>query len=212
MAAAIGARLPVTEPTASMIVDIGGGTTDIAVISLSGIATFRSLRQAGDELTNNIIQFARDEFNLLIGERVAEDIKMKIGSAAELPEPLSMSVRGRDLLTGLPKEIIMNDEEIRRAMSRTIRSIIDSIKVTLENTPPELVADIYEKGMLVTGGGALLKNIDVAINQTTGIHVRIAEDPLTTVVRGTGFLIDDHTLLDAVRLPTTHYQQQKVSA
>lgn len=208
MAAAIGSRLPVTEPTANMIVDIGGGTTDIAVISLSGIATHRSLRSAGEELTNNIIQFARDEFNLIIGEHIAETIKIRIGSAAELDEPLTMNMRGRDLISGLPKEVVVTDEQIRRAMQKTIKGIIDNIKVTLENTPPELVADIYEKGMLITGGGALIRNINKAISQATGIHVRIADDPLTSVVRGAALLIDDPTLLEAIRLPTTQYHQK----
>jgi rod shape-determining protein MreB len=208
VAAAIGSRLPITEPTASMIVDIGGGTTDIAVISLSGIATYRSLRHAGEEMTNNIIQFSRDEFNLVIGEHIAEEVKIKIGSAAELPEPLTINLRGRDVLSGLPKEVPVVDEQIRYAMSRTIKNIIDNIKITLENTPPELVADIYEKGMLITGGGALIKGIDTAINKATGIHVRIADDPLTSVVRGAGILIDNPQLLEAVRLPITQYQQK----
>ena len=207
MAAAIGSRLPVTEPTASMIVDIGGGTTDIAVISLSGIATFRSLRHAGEELTASIINFAREEFNLIIGEHKAEEIKIRIGSAAELPEPQTIEMRGRDLLTGLPKEIIVADDQIRRAMSKTLKIIIENIKLTLENTPPELVADIYEKGMLLTGGGALIKGIDKAVAAATGIHVRVADDPLTSVVRGTGILIEDPELLNAIRLPTTLYHR-----
>lgn len=208
MAAAIGSRLPISEPTANMIVDIGGGTTDIAVISLNGIATHQSLRHAGEELTRNIIQFARDEFNLIIGEHVAESIKIRIGSATDLLEPLTMSMKGRDVISGLPKEITVTDEQIRRAMSKTIRIIIDNIKLTLENTPPELVADIYEKGMLITGGGALIKNIDTAISQATGTHVRIADDPLTSVVRGTSLLIDSPVLLEAIRLPTTQYHQK----
>ncbi len=205
MAAAIGSRLPISEATASMIVDIGGGTTDIAVISLSGIATYRSLRQAGDELTKSIMQFARDEFNLIIGESVAENIKIRIGSAVELDEPLTMSMRGRDVLSGLPKEVSVNDEQIRKAMSKIIKNIIDNVKITLENTPPELVADIYEKGMLISGGGALIKGLDKAINKATGIHIRIADDPLTAVVRGTGILFENQELLDAVHLPTTQY-------
>jgi rod shape-determining protein MreB and related proteins len=209
MAAAIGARLPVSEPTASMIVDIGGGTTDIAVISLNGIVTYKSLRTAGDDLTQNIIQFARDEFNLLIGERVAEDIKIKIGSAAELDEQLTISMKGRDLISGLPKEIIVTDHQIRQAMSKIIRIIIDNIKLTLENTPPELVADIYERGVLLSGGGALIKNIDKAIENATQIHVTVADDPITAVVRGTALLIENQELLEEIRLPTTLYQQKK---
>lgn len=207
MAAAIGSRLPVSEPTASMVVDIGGGTTDIAVISLAGIATFRSLRHAGEELTFSIINFAREEFNLVIGEHHAEEIKIRIGSASELPEPQTIEMRGRDLLSGLPKEIVIHDDQVRRAMSKSIRSIIENIKLTLESTPPELVADIYEKGMLLTGGGALIKGIDRAVSTATGIHVRIADDPLTSVVRGTGILIEDPALLSTIRLPTTLYHK-----
>ena len=202
MAAAIGIRLPVGEPTASMVVDIGGGTTEIAVISLSGIVTAKSLRHAGDELNQNIVQFAREQFNLLLGEGVAEDIKIQIGSAAPLATPLETTMRGRDLVSGLPKEVVVNDTQVRQAMARSIRVMIDTIKSTLEVTPPELVADIYERGIVLAGGGALLKNIDVAIAEATQIPVRIADDPLTCVVRGTGILLDNPELLKDVTIPS----------
>lgn len=202
MAAAIGTRLPVVEPTASMVVDIGGGTSEIAVISLSGIVTAKSLRLAGDELNQNIVQFAREQFNLLLGERVAEDIKIQIGSAAPLTSRLEATMRGRDLISGLPKEVTVNDVQVRQAMARSVRNIIDSIKDTLEVTPPELVADIYERGIVLTGGGALLKNIDVAIAEATQIPVRVADDPLTCVVRGTGILLDSPELLKDVNVPS----------
>ncbi len=201
MAAAIGARLPVQDSSGVMVVDIGGGTTDIAVISLGGIVTSRSLKVAGNELNEDIIRYARDYFNLLIGERTAENVKIKIGSADVLSEPLLMKVRGRDLLTGLPKEIIMDDSQVREALTRTVRIIVDNIKTTIENTPPELVSDIYEQGLLLTGGGALLKNLDHIISQTTGVPVFIAEDPLTCVVRGTAVLIDDIDFLTTVMVP-----------
>lgn len=203
MAAAIGAGLPVTEPTATMVVDIGGGTTEIAVISLGGVVTFKALRLAGDELDNNIIQYIREEFNMLIGEQVAESIKMRIGSATALKEPLEMEVRGRDLVNGLPRAITVNDAQIREAIMRTIKQIIDNIKITLESTPPELVADIYEHGIVLTGGGALLRGLDKEIAQETKIPVRVADDPLVALVRGTGMLLADPVLLAKVMSPNT---------
>jgi rod shape-determining protein MreB len=201
MAAAIGSRLPVTEPTASMIVDIGGGTSEIAVISLGGVVTWKTLRLAGNELDNNIIQYVREEFNILIGEQVAENIKIKIGSAAPLKEPMEMEVRGRDLLSGLPKASTINDSQVREAMKKTIDKIIENIKITLETTPPELVSDIYEHGIVLTGGGALLRGLDKEIAQATKIPVRVADDPLTCVVRGAGMLLDDEELLNKVLAP-----------
>ncbi len=203
MAAAIGSRLPVQESSGHMVVDIGGGTTDIAVISLGGIVTSKSLKIAGNELSEDIIRYARDFFNVLLGERTSEQVKMKIGSADYLPEPLLMKVRGRDLLTGLPKEIIMDDVQIREALSRSVRTLVESIKTTIENTPPELVSDIYENGLLLTGGGALLKGLDRLISDATGVPVIIAEDPLTCVVRGTAVLLDDIDFLKTVMVPTT---------
>ncbi len=201
MAAAIGCRLPIEEAVGNMIVDIGGGTTEIAVISLGGIVTWKTIKVAGDEMNKNIIQYARAKFNLLLGEKVAEDIKIKIGSAAQLKQPLEAQMRGRDLVTGLPKEIIVNDEQIREALSKSIRIIIDNIKATLEITPPELVADIYERGILLTGGGSLLKGLDKAISRATQIPVYVADDPLTAVVRGTGYLLDDLDLLKNIISP-----------
>lgn len=204
MAAAIGARLPVAEPTASMIVDIGGGTTEISVISLGGVVTSKSLRIAGNELDNNIIQYIREEFSILIGEQLAEKVKIKIGSATELKEPISMEVRGRDLINGLPKSITVSDSQIREAMSRTINQIIENIKITLEITPPELVSDIYEHGITLAGGGALLRGLDKEIAQATKIPVKIADDPLTCVARGTGMLLEDMELLEKVLSPNTN--------
>lgn len=203
MAAAIGARLPVTEATATMVVDIGGGTTEIAVISLGGAVTWKNLRLAGNFLNHEIIQYIREEFNLLIGEQLAEEIKIRIGSASSLPESLEMMVRGRDLMNGLPKEMRITDGQVREAMSRTISQIIDNVKLILETTPPELVADIYEYGIVLTGGGALLRGLDKEIAQATKISVRAADDPLTCVVRGTGILLADSTLLDKVAAPGT---------
>lgn len=201
MASAIGAGLPISDPVGNMIVDIGGGTTEIAVISLNGVVTAKSITIAGDELNRNISQYARDVFNLLLGERVSEDIKIEVGSAAPLTEKLETSMRGRDLLSGLPREIIVNDEQIREAMSRSVRSIVDHVKSILEITPPELVADIYKRGIVLTGGGALLRGLDHAITQGTGLPVRLTDDPLMTVVRGTGMLLADRKLLNDVELP-----------
>ncbi len=203
MAAAIGSRLPVTEPTANMIVDIGGGTTEIAVISLGGVVTWKTLRLAGNEMDNNIIQYVREEFNILIGEQVAENIKIKIGSATPLKEPMEIEVRGRDLINGLPKASVISDSQVREAMRRTIDKIIENIKITLETTPPELVSDIYEHGIVLTGGGALLRGLDKEIAQATKIPVRVADDPLTCVVRGAGMLLDDEELLSKVLTPAT---------
>ncbi|MBU4600430.1 rod shape-determining protein, partial [Patescibacteria group bacterium] len=198
MAAAIGARLPVADATATMIIDIGGGTTEIAVISLGGAVTWKTLRLAGNSLDNDIIQYVREEFNILIGEQVAENIKIKIGSAVPLREKMEMPLRGRDLINGLPKEVIVNDGQIREAMQRTINQIIENIKITLETTPPELVADIYEHGIVLTGGGALLRGIDKEIAQAAKIPVRVADDPLTCMVRGASILLSDPELLAKV--------------
>lgn len=201
MAAAIGARLPVADPTATMLVDIGGGTTEIAVISLGGVVAWKTLRQAGNALDNNITQYVREEFNILIGEQVAESIKIKIGSATPLKEPMEMEVRGRDLINGLPRAVTINDSQVREAIQKTLDQIIENIKITLETTPPELVSDIYEHGIVLAGGGALLRGIDKEIAQATKIPVRIADDPLTCVVRGTGILLADDELLDKVLSP-----------
>ena len=205
MAAAIGSRMPIAEPVGNFIVDIGGGTTEIAVISLSGIVKWKSIKIAGDEFNYNISQYAREMFNLLVGERQAEEIKIKIGSAVEMPERMVYPMRGRDMVTGLPKEIMISDAEVREALSRSLRVIVENIKATLEVTPPELIADIHERGILLTGGGALLRGIDQLIMRATQIPVRIADDPLTAVVRGASILLDDDTTLKEVAVyPNRH--------
>jgi len=203
MAAAIGARLPVTEATATMIVDIGGGTTEIAVISLGGVVTWKSLKAAGNEFDNNIIEYIREEFNILIGEQLAEKIKIAIGSAVPLDEAKEIEVRGRDLLTGLPKAIMITDKQVQEAISRTVLKIIENIKTILETTPPELVSDIYERGLYLSGGGALLFGLDKAISAAAKIPVKIVDDPLSSVVRGTGLLLNNKELLEKVVLPTS---------
>ena len=200
MAAAIGARLPVTEATATMIVDIGGGTSEIAVISLGGVVTWRSLKAAGNEFDNNIIEYIREEFNILIGEQLAESIKINIGSAVPLDEAKEIEVRGRDLLTGLPKAVMISDKQVREAISRTVSKIIETIKTILETTPPELVSDIYERGLYLSGGGALLRGLDKAISAAAKIPVKIVDDPLTCVARGTGLLLGNKELLEKVVL------------
>lgn len=201
LAAAIGARLPVQDATGSMVVDIGGGTTEVAVISLGGIVTSRSLRIAGDEMNEDIIQYARDKFNLLIGERTAEKIKIEIGSAYPLKQKLEASLRGRDLVTGLPKEIIVDSEQIGEALKKSIDLIIENIKSTMEETPPELLADIMDQGIIMAGGGALLRGIDTLVSEETQTIVHIADDPLTSVVRGTGIVLEDLDILSNVLLP-----------
>lgn len=202
MAAAIGARLPVQEAVGNMVVDIGGGNTEIAVISLNGVVTWKSTPIAGDELNRNIMQYAREVFNLLVGESHAEQIKIKVGSAIASKERVEFPMRGRDVITGLPKEIIISDEHIREAISRSIKTIVDYIKMTLEITPPELTADIHERGLLLCGGGALLKGLDQVIAKATEIPVRVVDDPLTAVVRGAGILLEDDELLKEIRLPS----------
>lgn len=206
MAAAIGARLPVQDPAGSMIVDIGGGTTEVAVVSLGGIVASRSLRIAGDELNEDIIQFAKDEYNLLLGERTAEDIKISIGSAYPTEEKMEAVMRGRDLVTGLPKAISIDSDQIRMALSKSVMSIVDAVRMTIEETPPELVADIMDKGIALAGGGALLRGLDKLISLNTKMPVYIADDPLTSVVRGTGLVLEDIDELKEV-LVTTHYSK-----
>ena len=200
MMAAIGAGLPITEPSGNMIVDIGGGTTDIAVISLSGIVYSRSVRVAGNEMDDAIMHYLKRKFNLLIGERTAEQIKMEIGSAFPLDRPLSMEVKGRDLIEGVPKTITVVDAEIREALCECVDTIVNAIRVALERTPPELSADISDRGIVLTGGGALLKNLDSRIRDETGLPVSIGDDPLASVVLGTGKLLSDFKLLRKVSL------------
>ncbi len=204
MAAAIGARLPVQDPAGNMIVDIGGGTTEVAVISLGGIVESRSLRIAGDELNENIIQYAREEFNLLLGERTAEDVKIAVGSAYPLKEPLETTMQGRDLITGLPKEVRILDEQVREALARSVQILVNNIKATVEDTPPELVADIFRRGIVLAGGGALLRGLDRLIAEQTQMPVRVADDPLTCVVRGCGVVLEDLDQLQDVLVTTQH--------
>ncbi|WP_338750429.1 rod shape-determining protein [Bacillus sp. FJAT-52991] len=189
-AAAIGANLPVWEPTGSMVVDIGGGTTEVAIISLGGIVTSESLRIAGDEMDDAIVAYIRKQYNLLIGDRTSETIKMEIGSAGDFEEIPSMEIRGRDLLTGLPKTIEITGQEIADALKDTVYAIVDTVKSTLEKTPPELAADIMDRGIVLTGGGALLRNLDKVISQETNMPVLIAENPLDCVAVGTGLALD----------------------
>jgi len=203
LAAAIGARIPVQEASGNMIVDIGGGTTEVAVISLGGVVTSRSLRIAGDEMDENIIDFARDHFNLSLGLKTAEEIKIAIGSAVELPERLTYPMRGRDLVSGLPKEIMIDDQVVRSAIAKSVQSIVEAVRSTIEEAPPELVADIIERGIVLAGGGALLRGLDRIISQETQTRVHIADDPLTSVVRGTGVVIEDLDNLKEVLLGST---------
>src|SRR6201994_2539137 len=195
MVAAIGAGLPVTEPSGNMVVDIGGGTTDVAVISLSGIVYSRSVRVAGNEMDDAIIHYLKRKYNLLIGERTGEAIKIQIGSAYPLDRPLTMEIKGRNLIEGVPKTVTIEDSEIREALSECIATILNAIRVALERTPPELSADISDRGIVLTGGGALIKNLDQRIREETGLPVSIAEDPLASVVLGTGKMLTDFKLL-----------------
>lgn len=201
MAAAIGSRLPVHDATGTMIVDIGGGTTEIAVISLGGIVVSKTLRTAGDEMNESIVQYARDNFNMLVGERTAEQIKIRIGTAIDLSDPLETPVRGRDLVTGLPKEVIMNHLQVKEALSRTLSTIVEAVKGAVEETPPELISDIIEYGILLAGGGSLIRGLDRVISQSTQISTRVTDDPLTAVVRGTGFVLEDIEAVQEVLLP-----------
>lgn len=200
MVAAIGAGLPITEPSGNMVVDIGGGTTDVAVISLSGIVYSRSVRVAGNEMDDAIMNYLKRKYNLLIGERTAEQIKIQIGSAYPLDRPLTMEIKGRNLIEGVPKTVTVEDSEIREALSECISTILNAIRVALERTPPELSADISDKGIVLTGGGALIKNLDRRIREETGLPVSIAEDPLASVVLGTGKMLTDFKLLRRIAI------------
>ena len=196
MAAAIGANLPVHEPSGNMIVDIGGGTTEVAVISLGGIVTSLSVRVAGDELDDAIMQYIKKEFSLSIGERTAEEIKIQMGSAWVLAEELTAEVRGRDLITGLPRTAEVTTEQIREAMAEPVAAIVDAVKTTLDKTPPELAADIMEDGITITGGGALLGGLDERLAHETGLPLRVAEEPVYSVVIGSGRALEK---IDALR-------------
>lgn len=210
VAAAIGARLPIQEATGSMIVDIGGGTCEVAVISLGSIVASRSLRVAGDELNQDIITYVRDTFKLVLGERTAEEVKIASGSALPLKQKIRVILRGRDLVSGLPKQIETDDEHIRKALQRSLAIIIDSVRATIEETPPELVADIMERGIVLAGGGALLKGLNVILATATGTKVHIADDPLTAVARGAGVVIEDLSSLQGVLLPSQHRRLDRV--
>jgi len=199
MAAAIGANLPITEPTCNMVVDIGGGTTEVAVISLAGIVYSRSVRVAGDKMDSAIIQYIKRKYNLLIGEMTAEMIKMTIGNASPDPQDLeTIEVKGRDLASGIPKILSIDSEEIRVAISEQIDTIIETVKIALEQTPPELSADIVDRGIILTGGGALLKNLDKFLREETSLPITIADDPLTTVALGSGKALDNIEILKQV--------------
>ena len=203
MAAAIGAGLPVHEPTGNMVVDIGGGTTEVAVISLGGIVTSQSIRIGGDELDEAIIQFIKKEYSLALGERTAEEIKIALGSACPLAEELHAEIRGRDLITGLPKTIVTTTEEIRRAIDEPMGSILDAVKVTLDKTPPELAADIMESGIVITGGGAMLHGLDTRLQSDTGMPIVVAKDPLNSVAIGSGQCLEEFEALKQVLISSS---------
>ena len=198
MAAAIGAELPVQEPTGSMIVDVGGGTTEVAVVSLGGIVTSQSIRIGGDEFDEALIAHVKKEYNVMIGERTAEEIKMEIGSAYPMAEEEDAEIRGRDLLTGLPRTIVLSSEEIRIAIEDPVLQMVAAVKATLEKTPPELASDLMDRGIVLTGGGALLKNLDERLRQETNMPVHITEDPLTCVVLGSGKALEEINVLKRV--------------
>jgi len=204
MAAAIGARLPISEAIGNMLVDIGGGTTEIAVISLSGVVSSKSIKTGGVEMDWNIINYAREKYNLFLGENTAEEIKKSLGSAFPTKEKLTMEMRGRDLFSGLPKSYEITDEEIRYALSKSIATIIDNIKIVVEKTPPDLVSEIYERGILLCGGGACIKGLDKLITSETKIPTKILEDPTTAVVRGCGIILEDLEGLKDILIPGSH--------
>jgi rod shape-determining protein MreB len=201
MAAAIGSGLPITDPTCNMVVDIGGGTTEVAVISLAGIVYSRSIRVAGDKMDASIIQHIKRKYNLLIGERTAEIIKTEIGNAYPNPDELeTIEVKGRDLASGIPKILSIDSEEIRMAISEQIDAIVDTVKIALEQTPPELAADIVDKGIVLTGGGALLKNLDILLKEETGLPITVTEDPLSAVAHGSGRVLDSIEILKQIMI------------
>jgi rod shape-determining protein MreB len=203
MAAAIGAGLPVHEPTGNMVVDIGGGTTEVAVISLGGIVASQSIRIGGDELDEAIVAFVKKEFSLALGERTAEELKMALGSAYPLEEELHAEIRGRDLLSGLPKTVIISTEEIRRAIEEPVTAIIDAVKATLDRTPPELAADLMEQGVVLTGGGSLLHGLDARLQHETGMPITVARDPLTCVAIGSGQCLEEFEALKQVLITSS---------
>ncbi len=198
MAAAIGAGLPIQEPSGNMVVDIGGGTTEVAVISLSGIVYANSVRVGGDEMDDNIVNYIKRQYNLLIGTATAEDLKIKLGSAFPLENEIKTEIKGRDLVTGIPKTIEISDSEIREALKEAIAKIVDAVRIALEQTPPELSADIVDRGIVLTGGGALLKNLDKRLSHETGLPIIVSDDPLKAVALGSGRVLDDLELLKKV--------------
>lgn len=200
MAAAIGVDLPVQEPTGNMIIDIGGGTTEVAIISMSGIVFSRSVRIAGDEMDEAIVNYIKKKYNLLIGERTAEEVKIHIGSAYPLNEPMTMEVKGRDLIAGIPTTLLVSDEEIREALTETFGAIVEAVKIALERTPPELAADIVDKGVVIAGGGSLIKGLDILLKEATGLPITLAMDPLSAVALGAGKVLADPKLLRKVTI------------
>ena len=209
LAAAIGIRLPIQEAGGNMIVDIRGGTTEVAVISLGGIVNSRSIRIAGERLNQDIVRYAEEEFKLVLGERTAEEIKIKIGSAMPLREELQYPMRGRDIITGLPKEIMVTDEDVREAMKNSIRAIVSEIKNAVEDTPPELLADVMKRGIYLVGGGSLLRKLDELIQKETRISVKTPEDPMTAVVRGCGIVLENLPKLREVLISTEELEPPK---
>ncbi len=198
MAAAIGVDLPIEEPSGNMIIDIGGGTTEVAIISMSGIVFSKSVRVAGDEMDEAIVNYVKRKYNLLIGERTAENIKIEIGTAYPLDQRLTMEIKGRDLVAGIPKTMVLSDEEVREALQETFSTIVETVKIALERTPPELAADIVDKGVVVAGGGALIKGLDVLLREATGLPITLVEDPLSSVALGVGKLLSNPKLLKKV--------------
>ena len=201
IAAAIGVGLPIQEPVGNMIIDIGGGTTEIAVISLSGVVVSKSIRIGGDEMDEAVIEYLKKTYNLMVGERTAEEIKIKIGSAYPREEEMSMEVKGRDLVSGLPKTVTITSEEVREALQEPLRAILEATKISLERTPPELAADLIDHGIVMAGGGSLLKDLDKLISEETGLPVHVAEDPLTAVANGTGKVLNEIRYLRKVTVP-----------
>ena len=200
MAAAVGVDLPVRQPTGNMIIDIGGGTTEVAIISMSGVVYSKSVRVAGDEMDDAIINYIKRKYNLLIGERTAEEIKINIGSAYPMEKRLTMEVKGRDLVAGIPKTLMISDDEVRESLAETFSTIVEAVKIALERTPPELAADIVDKGVVIAGGGSLIKGLDTLLRETTGLPITVAEDPLLAVATGTGKVLSDPELLGKVAL------------
>ena len=198
MAAALGVDLPIEKASGNMIIDIGGGTTEVAIISMYGIVFSKSVRVAGDEMDEAIVNYVKRKYNLLIGERMAEEIKIQIGSAYPLEQRITMEIKGRDLVAGIPKTLVLSDEEVREALQETFNTIVEAIKIALERTPPELAADIVDKGVVVTGGGSLIRGLDILLREATGLPVTLAEDPLSAVALGAGRLLSDPKLLKKV--------------